>query len=165
MINNLFTNKRQTIILLVLAIAVLYGLYDLTVASNGRHTAPTANMRPGGLQSFVAQTTMDIGKNAPSAYDIYVTNRAGRRWVRNPFSGPASLVSRGSKDNVDQQSLFIFNGYIETGSRAVAIINNSAYLVGDALDAEGYFVKKISPASVRIENRKEKTEFEVPVSE
>jgi hypothetical protein len=48
----------------------------------------------------------------------------------------------------------------------VAVINNTEYVAGEPLvDKEGFFVKKISSSSVVIENRREKTEFEIPLSE
>ena len=159
--------KRQGIILSVMALVILYGLYNLIIASKVKLAEPNANMRAVELQSFIAQTTATIGSEIPSAYDMYIVSRAGGMWGNNPFyrKGRAEYSNR-SKDNASMQSLFVFDGYIETGSRRVAVINDNEYVAGDPiLDKEGFFVKKISPSSVLIENRKEKTEFKIPLSE
>ncbi len=158
--------KRQGIILSVMALVILYGLYNFIIASKVRLAAPDANMRAADLQSFITQTTATMGSEMPSPYDMYVASRAGSMWGSNPFyrKGGAGYGSL-SKGTASLQSLFEFSGYTERGSRKVAVINDNEYLVGDPLDKEGFFVKKISPSSVLIENRKEKTEFEIPLSE
>jgi hypothetical protein len=158
--------KRQSIILGVMALVVLYGLYDLIIASKVRLEAPDANIRAVELQSFITQTTATIGNDMPSAYDMYIASRAGSMWGNNPFYRKSwDDQSSRPKDNVSMRSLFVFEGYIETGGRKVAVINDVEYMAGDPLEKEGFFVKKISPSSVLIENRKEKREFKIPLSE
>jgi len=161
--------KRQGIILSVMALVILYGIYNLIVASKVKPAEPDANLSAADLQSFISQTTATIGGKMPSAFDMYVASRAGSMWESNPFyrKGGAEDSSRSrSKEIAPRQSLFVYSGYIETGSRKVAVINDTEYVSGDPLaDKEGFFVKKISPSSVVIEDRKEKTEFEVPLNE
>ena len=158
--------KRQNIILGVMALVVLYGLYSLMIASKAKLAAPDAKIRAAELQSFITRTSAAIGSEMPSPYDMYVASRAGGIWGRNPFYRKiVAKESSRSNEKTSMQSLFIFVGYIETGSRKVAVINDAEYVVGDQLDKEGFYVKKISPTSVLIEDRKEKTEFEVPLSE
>ena len=159
------SGKRQGIIFGVMALVILYGLYNLIIPSKVSMAAPDTNMRTVDLQSITAT----IGSEMPSAYDMYVASRAGSMWANNPFSriyrkGRAKNSSS-SKNNAALQPLFVFAGYLETGSRKVAVINDDEYMVGDPLDKKGFFVKKISPSSVLIENRKEKTVFEIPLSE
>ncbi len=160
--------KRQGIILSVMALVVIYGFYSLIIASRVK-PAPNSNMKAAELQSFITQTSATIGSEMPSAYDIYVASRAGSAWENNPFyrKGPTEDFRRSrSKDNPSMQSLFVYSGYIETGTRKVAVINDTEYMTGDPLvDKKGFFVKKITPSSVLIENRNEKTEFKVPLSE
>ncbi|MGD0283078.1 MAG: hypothetical protein ABSB95_12035, partial [Dissulfurispiraceae bacterium] len=115
--------KRQAIIFSVMALVILYGLYNLIIASKVKPAEPNANMRAAELQSFISQTTATISSEMPSAFDMYVASRAGSVWGSNPFyrKGGAGDSSR-SKNNVSltPQSPFIYNGYIETGSRKVA---------------------------------------------
>ncbi len=152
-----------------MVLVIIYGFYSLIMASRVKLAAPNSNMRAAELQSFVTQTTATIGSEMPSAYDIYVASRAGSPWESNPFYRKGWAENSGhsrSKDNTSLQSLFVYSGYIETGTRKVAVINDTEYMAGDPLvDKKGFFVKKISPSSVLIENRKEKTEFTVPLSE
>ncbi len=152
-----------------MAIVIVYGLYNLVIASKLKLAAPNATMRASELQSFVTQTTATIGSDMPSVFDIYVASRAGSTWERNPFyrKGGAEDNSRSRpKEKAPLQSLFVYSGYIETGTRKVAVINDTEYVAGDPLvDMKGLFVKRISPSSVLIENRKDKTEFEVPINE
>jgi len=155
--------KRQGIIVGVLALVILFGLYNIIITSKVKLASPNAAQRASELQSFVTQTTATVGSEMPSAYDMYVASRAGSPWENNPFSrkGGESV----SRDLASMRSLFIYSGYIETGGRRVAVINDADYMAGEPLEKEGFYLKKISPSSVLIENRREKTMFEIPISE
>ncbi|HXW69774.1 MAG TPA: hypothetical protein VEJ88_09240 [Dissulfurispiraceae bacterium] len=154
--------KRQGIIVGIMALVILYGLYTV-IASKARLTSPNAANRATELQSFVTQTTATVGSEMPSAYDMYVASRAGSPWGNNPFYRKGENI--GSRDLGSMRSLFIYAGYIETGGRRVAVINDADYMAGEPLEKEGFYLKKISPSSVLIENRRDKTMFEIPISE
>lgn len=152
---------RQRVIMGLVALSVLYGLYDLT-SSKMKGAAPDLKKQTAELQSFIQQTAESLPKDKSSAIEAYVVSRAESKWVRNPFSGQAGLSGMEKPKAAD---FFVFTGYVELAGRRVAIINNVEYSVGDPLDKEGYVVKKISPSSVFIENTTDKTEFEISIKE
>ena len=152
---------RQRIILGLVALTVLYGLYNLA-SSKLKISSPDLKARTAELQAFLQQTTVSTAKDTPSALDAYVVRRAVDEWSSNPFSGQAG--SNGLEKQKEAVH-FAYTGYVEMAGRRVAIINKLEYSLGDPLDKEGYFVKDISPASVLIENTTDKTEFEVPIKE
>jgi hypothetical protein len=153
---------RQRIVIGVMLLAVLYGLYDLTLGKRAKHASPDEKVRNAELQSFITQTTANIARDVPSAYNVYVASRAERGWGRNPFSGQAGLAGI---EKPKDAALFLYTGYVELAGRKVAIINNTECMVGDPLNKEGFFVKMISPSRVVIENRIEDTEFDLSIKE
>lgn len=154
--------KRQGIILIAVVLAVILGLYNFLIAPGKKNNAPDTLIRAKDLQLFVTQTTEEIGKALPLPFDTYVLNRAESKWDHDPFSWKAGFGNRGG---YQEASLFTYTGFLELGSRRLAIINDMEYQAGDRMEKEGFFVKKISPASVVIRNRIENTEFEIPLSE
>lgn len=153
--------KRQGIILIAAVLAVLYGLYNFIAPGTG-HKAAAPQRQAKELQLFVTQTTEEISRHLPLPFDTYIFSRAESKWERNPFSWKPGFGNRGG---AHEASLFTYTGFLELGSRRIAIINDMEYQSGDRLEKEGFFVKKISPASVLIRNRIENTEFEIPLSE
>lgn len=153
--------KRQGIILFAVVLAVIYGLYNL-IAPDPGHKTNDPKLQTKELQLFVTQTTEEIGKALPLPFDTYILSRAESKWEHDPFSWKAGF---GNSGGYQEASLFTYTGFLELGSRRLAIINDMEYQAGDRLEKEGFFVKKISPASVVIRNRIENTEFEIPLSE
>lgn len=153
--------RRQGIILIAAALAVLYGLYNFIAPGTG-HKAAAPQMQAKELQLFVTQTTEEVTRHLPLPFDTYIFSRAESKWERNPFSWKAGF---GNKGGAQEASLFTYTGFLELGNRRIAIINDMEYQAGDHLEKEGFFVRKISPASVVIKNRLENTEFEIPLAE
>jgi type II secretory pathway component PulC len=158
--------QRQRFILGAMVVAILYGIYNVAFSSRINHAAAPMQARLQDVESFVTETSSAMVKDVPSAYDLYVVNKAEAAWSHDPFSPQGWLLTRdGSKVTAAAQPVFVYSGYIEGHGRSVAIINNSEYLAGDPLETEGFFVKKISPSEVIIENQRQGTEFSVPLDE
>jgi len=149
--------KRRNIIVGMAILAVIYGLYDLTVSSRSKGGVRSGEKSAAELQAFVSQTAAESGGSAKNDFGAYVLNRAESPWARNPFFNEAR-ASGGA-----QRPVFSYTGYIQARTRGLAIINNAEYQTGEQLEKEGYFLKEISPSRVIIENRPAKTEIAVPL--
>jgi len=150
--------KRRNIIVGIALLAVIYGLYDLTRPRPPKGGAAQSGEKSSAdLQAFVVQTAAESGVSVNSEFSAYVAARAESPWQRNPF-----FSSEGGA-GASQGPIFSYRGFIQTGERGLAIINNAEYQKGEQLEKEGYFVKEISPSRIIIENRRAKTEISVPL--
>ncbi len=174
---NLFMDpkKRQMIIVAAAVLFSLYGLFNLAgskarqhpgVMAGGVTAGPDAAAREGELRAFIAQTSAQLASGRPGTYDSYVVRLAESNWGRDPFSGKNWTESESAeKDSPAPRPNFAYNGYVQRGNHRVAIINGREYMAGDQLEEKGFFVKKISSAKVMIKNRRDGSEFEVPLSQ
>lgn len=139
----------------------LYGIIDMTAASKSTPLPPDLKAEAAQLREFLTQSA-GIARNMPRPFDVYVTDHAGGVWGQDPFSGGGWTEE---KSSVSRRPSLVYNGCVEGGSRAVAVINNVEYVVGDQLEEKGFFVKRILPSRVLIEDRNDGSQFEVPLSE
>ena len=162
--------KRKQILVAAAVISVLIGcVYFFTGIPNKKEKSYNP-MRAVEVQSFINEELARSAREMPNAFDLYIVRRAGTDWEGNPFSYKAALVRKTnipSDGEADSQKppLFLYTGYIETENRKVAVIDNTECLAGDPLNREGFFVKKISPDRVIVEDRKEKKDYEIPLYE
>ncbi len=160
-------NKRQIIILAVTVLAVLYAGYELLIAGpsakkTGQATAPVEE------KAALAALTSDIMSNKATAADVYVAQRAEAEWSKNPFWDKSSYRAFVRKDDGKRPKegpKIVYSGYVETGNKKMAIINGWEYEAGQALDVEGYLLKRVTPSRVLIINRTTGGETYVPIQE
>jgi hypothetical protein len=164
-------SKQQIVILAVMALVVLYGAYDILSPKAPKTDAVSPAARSAERAEFISEFTANTARNLPSKFDAYSVVRAEAKWVGNPFddrklyaawksartpTGPAADLPK---------HVFTYTGYIQGGTKRIAIVNNVEYGVGDALDIQGYSVKEISPTKVVIVNKMEKKVIDVPLQE
>ena len=160
-------NKRQIIILAITAIAVLYAGYELLIAGPAAKKAGPA-AAPVEEKAALAALTTDIMANKATAADVYVAKRAEAEWSKNPFWDKASYRTFARKEEgkgAPEGPKIVYSGYIETGNKKMAVINGWEYEAGQALDVEGYLLKRVTPSRVLIINRTTGGETYVPIQE
>ena len=163
-------SKRQIIILSIMAIAILYGIYELFIAGPVKIKNVDPGKRSEELDTFLGNISAGAKKDSPSPADLYIIARAEAAWLHNPFYERESykvwLASRGSASGEAKQVIkFNYHGYLVVGKGKMAIINNVEYKTGEQLEIEGYFLKNISPQRIVIEKRADRTRFDVPLQE
>lgn len=57
---------------------------------------------------------------------------------------------------------FSYTGYLDAGSRRLAIINGIEYMVGDQLDSGSLVVKSIDPEKVVLEDAGKRGQLTIP---
>lgn len=153
--------KRQVILIIGVVLAVLYGLYSVVIDKKTKDTGMNPQMQAKELKSFIEQTNMEITRHMPMSFDAYVINRARDDWGESLF-----LWKKGNtKKTGSDADLFIYTGFVDFGDRKAAIINDVQYKTGEALEKEGFIVRRILPDSVVIKNTLENTEFTIPLFE
>jgi hypothetical protein len=146
-------NKRQIIILSVAVLLVLFAVYELLIA---RPSAKKAKTEVASVEkaSFADTLRKDILTNKGTAVDTYVAQRAEMEWNKNPFWEANSYREFAGRDaSSGGGEKITYSGYVDAGNKKMAIINGWEYEAGDALEIEGYLLKKVTPTRVLIINR------------
>lgn len=162
--------RQQIIILSVMALAVLYGVYDFFIAPKGKSTVVDVARKTAEVEIFISDLSASVARDNLSPLDISIINRAESRWQRDPFFGRKAyrewvMVKEPNKAGSGTQQTFVYSGYLRGKNSNVAIVNGIEYEAGDALDAEGYVLKKIYQNKVVIENIKTGSKFDILLQE
>jgi hypothetical protein len=162
--------KRQMIILAVMALVILYGAYELL---SGKKKAPPVSpaQKTADLQSFVASITAGAATEKDSTALIF--SRAEKEWAQDPFLDTKSQLawnqSRGGAQAAAGATVkkidFVYSGYLNAGKHSMAVINGMEYREGEALEVAGYVLRSISPARALIENRGTGTTLNIPMQD
>ena len=164
--------KREMIILGVVAIVILYAVFDF-LSPNKKDSGLDMVQKTSELNTFVTELAGSREKETAKNLGIIIFSRAEKEWTQDPFlDGKAFKVWTESKtikakdeESAVQGIEFIYSGYLEVGSKRMAIINGIEYNEGEVLDVKGYVLKSISPSRVLIENRGIGAAVNVPLQE
>jgi len=164
--------KREVIILGIMAVVVLYGAFTLLVGKSDKKTMLATALSSSELKTITSDLAVTLSKDILSPGEAYAIVRAETEWLRDPFYERKSYrellqskeTARATVDT-GKKTTFNYTGYLEFGGRKMAIINGLEYTNGDGLETKGYFLRNISPAKVTIENIDSKQKIEVPIEE
>jgi hypothetical protein len=151
-------SKREKIILSVMAATVLIGgyLYFGTGASGSRSKVETLSDASAG--DFVQKVIQQFRDDTTLARELFTIRSAERQWGKDPFVKSGALLSDTARQTVQDkppagaagQLNLVYTGYIQVGAQRLAIINDMEYAPGDAIDDQGYYVRRIRPHQVEI---------------
>jgi hypothetical protein len=159
-------NKRQIIILALMALAVIYGIYEIIFGSSAGNKVVTVNTSTSAINSNIAAVLL----NSPlEKLDAYIVGRAEADWKNNPFLDSHLykewLAREQTIDTSKIAAKIIYSGYVDSGKKKMAIINGMEYSEGEKLEIEGYILKNITPTKIRIENRNRGSELDITLQE
>lgn len=148
-------------------LVVMYGGYELLIKKSRKVVSPDVHKQE--LSNFMAASGIGGGSSSGISRQVHIVSRAGAPWVGDPFLRPAIFKDwmkvKAAAKALPEKISFTYTGYIETGRKAMAIINGIEYAVGDNLDIGGYSVKNISPERVVIEKKSDGSTIDVPLNE
>lgn len=164
-------SRREKIIVFIAFLTVLYGAYDFFIASPAKKSknipvvrSSTPVTKTVETNKLVKEISDVLEENETIKAETYVAVSAEKEWKNDPFS--VSDVLHSNKANVSigrlKEIRLIYSGYLEIGSRKIAVINGMDYQVGDELEMNGYTVKHITPSSVTVVNKKHGDKITVP---
>jgi hypothetical protein len=169
-------NKRQILILGIMLLAVLYGAYEFfSTGRKGQAVVNTAK-KAADLNTFIGDITVALTKDTPSPVDAYMIKRAEAEWLRNPFNEPknareeaiekaAAHAQQAEEAVTALKGKLNYTGYLDMGSKKIAIVNGSEYVTGDALDVGGYVLNGIYPTKIVIYNKVTRLTIDIPLQE
>jgi len=168
--------KREKIILVVMAIAILYAAFEYLVPK--RKSSPTVatqkamEQKTAELKQFVAGLSAGLDKEWMKNVGALIFSRAERPWTQDPFLDSGSYKAwLKAKEAAKAAPVappkinFVYSGYIELGQKRMAIINGIEYREGAALEIEGYVLKSVNSTRAMIENRKSGVTESVPLQD
>ncbi len=152
-------SKREKIILIVTAVAVLIGGYTYFFSSPSKVISPfTQRVSIDELNSFVLETATGLMGFELTKAEAHSIARAEALWARDIFL---------SGENLEEEELlgvsFIYSGYLESKGRKMAVINGLEYNEGDEIEPGGYIVRSIHSNKVVIELKGKKQKTVVPL--
>ena len=146
-------SKREQIILGFVVLAVLYAGYNYLGTSEKRPQIKTEEELTD-LKNLMADVTKQVNKAVLSDTETFLIKRAEVNWKRDPFLSPGvpvKFTSGSEPSELSDQGLdFTYSGYLETGDKKLAIINNMEYEAGEMLAEGGFIVRSISTNRVEI---------------
>ena len=144
--------NREKIIVGLAALALSYGALELLL--------PRANVAPApqpqsleGLNAFISKVA-DAARVGTAEAGAIVIQKAEAAWKQDPFleiqksKAPESTATR--PQETARLPNLVYNGFIELGSKRLAIINGQEYEAGDKLNPGGFTIKSILPTRVVI---------------
>jgi hypothetical protein len=155
---SLAMSKREKFVLSIMAATVLMGgyLYFGPGASGSRSSVETLSDASAG--DFVQQVIQQFRDDTTLARELFTIRSAERQWGKDPFVKSGVQLSDTAQQTVQDkapagaagQLNMVYTGYIEVGAHRLAIINDMEYAPGDAIDDQGYYVRRIQPHLVEI---------------
>jgi hypothetical protein len=159
--------RQQIILLFVMAIAVIYAVYDfLIVPKTKAKIVSTDSNKPVEIGSFIADISANVSLDQLSQFDKTIIHKAEARWQENPFWGRKAfrewvMMKEPGKAGAGAHQSFIYSGWLNDKNRNMAIINGVEYETGQELEVGGYILRKIHQSKVVIENIKSGSKFDV----
>ena len=168
-------NKRQIIILGVMLLAVLYGAYNFFDGGRKGRAVDTSK-KAADLNAFMGVITSAMAEEDSLPVDAHIIKRAETEWPRDPFYEPidkreeaiekaAAHAQQVESVTTAMRGQLNYTGYLDTGSKKIAIVNGNEYVAGDPLDVEGYVVNGIYPGKIVIYNKTAQLTIEIPLKE
>ncbi|CAB5138031.1 hypothetical protein D3OALGA1CA_3673 [Olavius algarvensis associated proteobacterium Delta 3] len=147
-------SKREKGILIVMALAVLYGGYSL-LAPSTEPTPPEATTQSlQDVEGFVLGVIAELPRFSLNKTEEYMIAAATAPWGGNPFL-KVTLEENNIPDKLsatvpEPKVPLVYSGFIELGDRRLAILNNREYEPGDALEISGYSLLAVYPSHVEL---------------
>lgn len=162
-------SKREKIIVLLMALAVLYGGYEFFWASKPKSNIKSPENKEELLDKFVTDVAVKLKKKDISDIDKHIIARAKDEWTKDPFvRTELPSESELKKERIEASALktnLTYSGYMEMGDQKLAVINGMEYMIGDELEQGGYIVKSISATQLVIGIKDTKQTIVIEVEE
>jgi hypothetical protein len=142
--------NREKIIVGLAALALCYGAIELLLPR--AKVAPVSQPQSlEGLNAFITKVA-DATRVGTAEAGAIVIQKAEAAWKQDPFLEiqKAKAVKPPDKPTTETARLpnLVYNGFMELGSKRLAIINGQEYEAGDKLSPGGFTIKSILPTRV-----------------
>lgn len=142
---------REKIIVGIMLLTVGYGAVELLLPrTKAVSTLPVQSTE--GLNAFIGKVA-DAVKVATADASVMVIQKSEAAWKQDPFmvirKAPALPAEKASaKETLRPLPTLTYSGFLEIGSKRLAIINGIEYEAGDKLSVGGVTIKTVLPNKV-----------------
>lgn len=158
-------NKREIIIVVLMACAVLFAVYEIFIAGSAGKKAAIVQTGINDTSSNIAAALID----PLATVNTYIITRAEADWQKNPFMERNSYKEWTAREGAAVSNTsavkIIYSGYLDVGKKKMAIINGMEYGPGEKLEMDGYVLKEIRPSKVIIRNRNTGSDLDIFIQE
>jgi hypothetical protein len=145
------TNREKVIVGLA-ALALCYGAIELLLPR--AKVAPISQPQSlEGLNAFITKVA-DATRVGMAEAGAIVIQKAEAAWKQDPFLEIQKAKATEPRDTRPKETArlpnLVYNGFMELGSKRLAIINGQEYETGDKLNPGGFTIKSILPTRVVI---------------
>jgi hypothetical protein len=142
--------NREKIIVGLAALALCYGAIELLLPR--AKVAPVSQPQSlEGLNAFITKVA-DATRVGTAEAGAIVIQKAEAAWKQDPFLEIQKAKATEPKDTRPKETArlpnLVYNGFMELGSKRLAIINGQEYEAGDKLNPGGFTIKSILPTRV-----------------
>ena len=162
-------SKREKIILVLMALTVVYGFYALFIEGppkRGSSIVASSESKLESFNKFIASVAA-MTKDGLSDIDSYIIEHIPAKWTKDPLLNTSVEIGPGPPPDEPEDLPFqlVYSGYLQMGSKSLAIINGMEYETGELLPQTDYVVGKILPNRVVIMMRGGKQRVSIPIVE
>lgn len=128
-------SRREKILVIASVAAFIWGM--VMVAGQLGQDRGAGSTPVKDVSAFVAAVGTTVNEDPSKGLDAMVLSRARGPWGDNPFyeAGPV---------NYDPGEDLHYQGYVRSGSRVIALINNREYRLGETMEGRDIKVRAIT---------------------
>jgi len=148
--------KREKIILVLVLLAMIYGIQDLVFGSSSNKAGYDNSSQKKELTDFSNEIMKQLQNDITLNTAIKYIDKASFAWKGDPFlkislkEEPVIKESNKKEKSVYKDVLF-YSGYLKVANKQIAVINGTEYQVGEAIKEGGYIISKIAPNHINLE--------------
>ena len=151
-----------------MALTVVYGFYALFIEGPPRRSGPTVASTESRLDTFnkFIASVAAMTKEGLSDIDSYIIERIPAKWTTDPLLSTRGDLIIDEEPPAPPGSLdLIYSGFLQMGSKSLAIINGMEYEAGEVIPESDYRVSRILPNRVVILLRGGRQRVSIPIEE
>jgi hypothetical protein len=155
--------KREKMIVFLMVISLAYGFYVFFLERPAQRPHAESTSKLDTFNTFITNIAA-MTKDGLSEIDAYIIENIGAKWTKDPLL--KTRIEPGSTPIPPDLEGITYNGYLQMGSRHLAIINGTEYETGEELEKkEGFTVGTIYPNRVIIVLRGGNVKHSIPLEE
>ncbi len=157
---NIKVSTREILLVAFMMIAVLYGAYQLFIASASK-PVDKGNGAVASVEDLTTKVSSVLGEAGTYTTYAAIIAAAEGQWAKDPFYRSAAPAKRGAP----KMGPVVYTGYLEIGNKRIAVIDSESYETGDELELGGYIVKDIKTSAVVLQGKGTTDFITVPLLE
>jgi type II secretory pathway component PulC len=156
--------KREKIIVVAAAVAVLAGIFNFLAAPGKKaaNSAASADLKVD--EDFASSIDAALKKAAFTKTEAYVFQKASIDWASDPFAGSRLVSSAAAVPQAGGGPALDYTGYVIARQARLAVINGMEYSVGEMVLGTHCVVKAVEPKNVIVVEPGKREGISIPFS-